>query len=160
MSADSKNELDEIKKEFQSLCLKIIAIKNKKAQDERNNNPHSSKLDCEGCKKKEIIQTWKRSSDQDERNNNPHGSKLDCEGCKKKQIIRTSKGSSDQTSVRDINNKVIRIGNRVRFITKGLHNSTEGTVYKISKNGKRVTSLDDKGMPISRAPYNLQIIRD
>ena len=128
MSTDSKNELDEIKKEFQSLCLKIIAIKNKNAQDERNNNPHSSKLDCEGCKKK--------------------------------QIIRTSKGSSDKTSVRDINNKVIRIGNRVRFITKGLHNSTEGTVYKISKNGKRVTSLDDKGMPISRAPYNLQIICD
>ena len=80
MSADSENELDKIKKEFQSLCLRIIAIKNKKAQDERNNNPHGSKLDCEGCKKKQIIQTSKRTSDQDERNNNPHSSKLDCEG--------------------------------------------------------------------------------
>ena len=145
MSADSDNKVDKLKKELERLCLRISAIKSKKAQDETNNNPHGSKLDCEGYKNKQIMQTSKRSRDQTRR--------------KKPTSEDTSSSSPIHPDVRDINDKVIQIGNRVRFITKGLHNSTEGTVYKISKNGRRVTSWDDKGMPISRVPYNLQIIR-
>ena len=137
MSTDSDNKLGKLKEEFQTLCLRISAIKNKKAQDETNNNPHDSKLDCEGCKNKQMTR-------------------------RKKSTLEDISLSSliNPSNVRDINNKVIRIGDRVHFITKGLHNSTEGTMYKISKNGKRVTSWDNKGMPIPRAPYNLQTIRD
>ena len=59
--------------------------------------------------------------------------------------------------VRDRDGTEILIGDRVRFLTRGLYSSRTGVVYKISRNGERVTSRDERNLSISRAPYNLQI---
>ena len=46
--------------------------------------------------------------------------------------------------VRDVNGTEILIGDKVRFLTRGVYNSWTGTVYKISRNGARVTARDKR----------------
>ena len=60
--------------------------------------------------------------------------------------------------VRDRAGIEILIGDQVRFLTSGKHNSTTGVVYKISNNGTRVTARDSEGRSISRAPHNITVI--
>ena len=60
--------------------------------------------------------------------------------------------------VRDRTGIEILVGDQVRFLTPGKHNSTTGVVYKISSNGARVTARDSEGRSISRAPHNISVI--
>ena len=60
--------------------------------------------------------------------------------------------------VRDRDGTEILIGDRVIFLTRGLYSSRSGTIYKISSNGERVTSRDDRNRSISRAPHNVRVI--
>ena len=57
--------------------------------------------------------------------------------------------------VLDSESTEILIGETVTFITRGWLTSTSGVVYKISRNGTRVTSRDNLRQSISRAPHNL-----
>ena len=59
-------------------------------------------------------------------------------------------------AARDRKGELIVLGDRVRFLTKGLYRSTEGVVTKINK--RRVTARDTSGNAISRAPHNVEII--
>jgi len=61
--------------------------------------------------------------------------------------------------VHDVDNVEIIIGDRVRFVTRGLFNTSSGVVYKITPSGTRVTSRDTLGRSISRAPHNLRVTR-
>ena len=63
-----------------------------------------------------------------------------------------------KSTILDRDHKVIRINDRVFILTKGKYTSTEGTVYKISERGDRVTVRDPNGDSISRAPRNLRVI--
>ena len=60
--------------------------------------------------------------------------------------------------VRDVNGTEILIGDKVRFLTRGVYNSWTGIIYKISNNGARVTARDDRSRSISRAPSNEEVI--
>ena len=59
-------------------------------------------------------------------------------------------------AARDRKGELIVLGDRVRFLTKGLYRSTEGVVTKINK--RRVTARDSSGNAVSRAPHNVEII--
>ena len=59
---------------------------------------------------------------------------------------------------RDRFNKIIVLGDKVRFLTKGLFRSTEGIVTKINK--LRITARDSTGRLINRNPENVEIIED
>ena len=60
--------------------------------------------------------------------------------------------------VRDRDGTEILVGDRVLFLTRGLYSSRSGTVYKISRNGERVTSRDDRNRSKSSAPYNVKVL--
>ena len=60
--------------------------------------------------------------------------------------------------VRDVNGTEILIGDEERFLTRGVYNSWTGTVYKISRNGARVTAKDERSRSISKAPGNLEVL--
>ena len=60
--------------------------------------------------------------------------------------------------VRDVNGTEILIGDEVRFLTRGVYNSWTGIIYKISSNGARVTTRDNRSRFISRAPGNVEVI--
>ena len=60
--------------------------------------------------------------------------------------------------MRDVNGTEILIGDEVRFLTSGVYNSWTGTVYKISRNGARVTAKDERSRSISKAPGNLEVL--
>ena len=62
------------------------------------------------------------------------------------------------TGVKDCDGTPIYIGDKVKFLTKGLHSATEGIVYKISSSKTRVTARDARNFSISRAPKNLKVI--
>ena len=53
----------------------------------------------------------------------------------------------------------IRFGDMVAFLTKGLHNLSEGLVYKICSNKSRITCKDQNNIIISRAPHNTKVIK-
>ena len=61
-------------------------------------------------------------------------------------------------AILDRDRNIIRLHDRVFILTKGKYTSTEGTVYKISKRGDRVTLRDSNGESISRAHRNLRVI--
>lgn len=61
-----------------------------------------------------------------------------------------------QQATKDRHGNLIVLGDRVRFLTKGLYRSTEGIVSKINKT--RITAKDNKGILISRSPYNVEVI--
>ena len=61
-------------------------------------------------------------------------------------------------AILDRDRNIIRLHDRVFILTKGKYTSTEGTVYKISERGDRVTLRDSNGDSISRAPRNLRVI--
>ena len=66
--------------------------------------------------------------------------------------------TGDHLVVRDVNGTEILIGDEIRFLTRGVYNSWTGTVYKISRNGARVTARDERSRSISRAPGNMEVI--
>ena len=74
-----------------------------------------------------------------------------------RQNRRTNQYTHSHPVVRDRDGTEILIGDRVLFLTRGLYSSRTGIVYKISQNGERVTSRDERDRSISRAPYNLRI---
>ena len=59
---------------------------------------------------------------------------------------------------RDRDNRIIHYGDTVVFLTRGLYNSTTGTVYRVSASGNRVTARDHQGRSISRSPRNVRIL--
>ena len=61
-------------------------------------------------------------------------------------------------AILDHDRNIIRINDRLFFLTKGKYTSTEGIVYKISERGYRDTARDSNGNSISRAPRNLRVI--
>ena len=67
------------------------------------------------------------------------------------------RGPPTDPQVFDAEHRLIHIGDQVIFLTRGLYNSTRGTVYKVSRNGARVTSRDLRNRSISRHPRNLTI---
>ena len=71
---------------------------------------------------------------------------------------KTRKHGPGSTGVHDRDGTPICIGDEVIFLTKGLHASKRGVVYKVSSNKLRVTSRDNKDKPISRAPHNLRVV--
>ena len=75
-----------------------------------------------------------------------------------RQDRRTENYNHRHPVVRDSDGTEILIGDRVRFLTRGLFSSRTGIVYKISDSGERVTSRDDRNRPISRAPQNLKVL--
>jgi molybdopterin converting factor small subunit len=66
---------------------------------------------------------------------------------------------SSEIRLYDRDRTPISIGDTVLFFTKGLFNTKEGVVYKLADNRSRVTSKDKKGNSISRAPYNLRVVK-
>ena len=60
--------------------------------------------------------------------------------------------------VRDREGTEILIGDDVRFLTPGVHNSRTGTIYKVSNNGARVTARDNNERSVSRAPHNVTVL--
>ena len=60
--------------------------------------------------------------------------------------------------VRDVNGTEILIGDKVRFLTRGVYNSWTGVINKISSNDARSTARDDRSRSISRAPGNVEVI--
>jgi len=74
-----------------------------------------------------------------------------------RQNRRTPQYVHQHPVVRDRDGTEILIGDTVLFLSRGLFASRSGVVYKISSNGERVTSRDDRNRPISRAPYNLRV---
>ena len=69
------------------------------------------------------------------------------------------KEKSSDTGFYDRDGIPINIGDTVVFLTKGLFNTKEGVVYKLAENKSRVTSKDKRGNSISRAPYNLRVVK-
>ena len=65
---------------------------------------------------------------------------------------------SNHPKARDRDNRIICIDDRDDFLTTGKFNSSQGMVYKISRNGDSVTSRDSLNYPISRAPDILRVI--
>lgn len=70
---------------------------------------------------------------------------------KKAQLPYTTK------TVRDRKHRIIRVGDKVRFLSTGKFNSTEGIVKSIGK--AFVFSIDSQKRRISRAPHNLLVIQ-
>ena len=68
------------------------------------------------------------------------------------------RGPPTNPLVHDRERNDIHIGDRVIFLTRGLYNSTTGTVYNVSRIGSRVTARDDSDRSISRRPGNVRII--
>ena len=60
------------------------------------------------------------------------------------------------TPLEDAKGHRIRIGDKVKFLKKGLYRSTQGIVYKYSKH--TVTTRDAQGQSITRKPCNVEII--
>ena len=71
---------------------------------------------------------------------------------------KTRRHGPRSTGVHDRDGTPICIGDEVIFLTKGLHTSKRGVVYKVSSNKSRVTSRDNKDKSISRAPHNLRVV--
>ena len=63
-----------------------------------------------------------------------------------------------RNGAKDRDGTPIRIGDRVRFLTKGAYSSTEGIVNRFSRNFVRVFALDSDGFEIPRAPKNVRVI--
>ena len=61
---------------------------------------------------------------------------------------------------RDRDGIEIRIGHRVRFLTKGVYPSTEGVVNRFSRNSAQVFALDCEGIEVPRAPKNVRVLSD
>ena len=60
------------------------------------------------------------------------------------------------TGHKDRNGSEIYIGDKVKFVTSGKYDSSQGTVSGYSK--KRVLSTDYKGREIPRAPHNILVV--
>ena len=71
--------------------------------------------------------------------------------------LRTRRYGPKGTGVQDRDGAPICFGDTVYFLTRGLHNSKEGVVYKVAKNGSRITAKDSKGNSVSRAPHNVRV---
>ena len=60
--------------------------------------------------------------------------------------------------VRDRNGTEILIGDKVRFLTCGVHNSKISVVYKVSNNRARVMARNNNKRSVSRAPHNIIVL--
>ena len=58
----------------------------------------------------------------------------------------------------DRNGNEIRIGHKIKFLTKGKFKATQGTVTRFSKNNVRVFAASEDGTEIPRAPRNVRIL--
>ena len=65
---------------------------------------------------------------------------------------------TESPSATDRDGRTICIGDRIRFLTKGKFNSTEGVVSRFSKLNERVFAIDSDGQEIPRAPRNVRLI--
>ena len=69
----------------------------------------------------------------------------------------TQRSAPTFLGVFDIDGKENHTGDTVGFLSKGHFKSKQGTVYKVSKKRRRITSMDNEGRNISRAPENIRI---
>ena len=73
--------------------------------------------------------------------------------------LRIQQRRAKETGTRDRDGTPILFGDTVTFLTKGLYESCEGTIYKVAKNKSRITAKDAKGNSISRPPNNVRVVR-
>ena len=67
-----------------------------------------------------------------------------------------SRSLKSKRIVKDCNNTIIEVGDRVEFLTSGKYSSTEGIVKTIGKTF--VFAIDSDKRSIARAPHNLKIV--
>ena len=65
------------------------------------------------------------------------------------------KATTHRTTYRD--GRLLCIGDRVTFLTKGRFKSKEGIVSLFSRNEERVFAIDHSGNEIPRAPHNIRV---
>jgi hypothetical protein len=70
------------------------------------------------------------------------------------KCIKTTEPTNN--TAKDAKGKVLKVGQKVRFITKGKYTSTEGVVKTIKET--RVISIDSRKNKIVRAHRNVEII--
>jgi hypothetical protein len=78
-----------------------------------------------------------------------------------KQCIKSKPSVNTQvrqtkTTAKDAKGRVLEVGQKVRFVTKGKYKSTEGIIETIKET--RVVSIDNKKNKIVRAHQNVEII--
>ena len=69
---------------------------------------------------------------------------------------KEAKTSYNNTTPRDAKGKVLKVGQQVKFVTKGKYHSTEGTVETIKPT--RVISVDNNKNKIVRSHKNVEVI--
>ena len=74
--------------------------------------------------------------------------------------VPTNRCPTPDLCPRDRDGVEIRIGHRVRFLTKGVYPSTEGVVNRFSRNSAQVFALDCEGIEVPRAPKNVRVLSD
>ena len=74
--------------------------------------------------------------------------------------VPTNRRPTPDLCPRDRDGIEIRIGHRVRFLTKGVYPSTEGVVNRFSRNSAQVFALDCEGIEVPRAPKNVRVLSD
>ena len=62
------------------------------------------------------------------------------------------------SSVLDRDGSIIKVGSKVKFLTKGRFSTTGGIVTRFSRRNERVFTRDCNGNEISRAPHNLRVV--
>ena len=71
---------------------------------------------------------------------------------------RAVAGGDSQERYFDCDGNILTIGDRVRFLTKGIFRSRYGTIVKFGK--KRASCVDDTGIPTNRAYKNIRLITE
>ena len=82
--------------------------------------------------------------------------KKDLKQCIKSKSPANFPNKQTNNTARDANGKVLEIGQKVKFVTKGKYNSTEGIIETIKKT--RVVSVDNRKNKIVRAHQNVEIV--
>ena len=58
----------------------------------------------------------------------------------------------------DVDGEEIHTGDTIEYLTEGKFYSKQGTVVKVSAQKRKITSVDNGGRNISRAPDNLRVV--
>jgi hypothetical protein len=82
----------------------------------------------------------------------------DLNKCIKDKQIPNDQTKQSQIGARDAKGRILKIGQKVRFITKGKYKSTEGFIETIKET--RVISIDNRKNKIVRAHQNVEVISE
>ena len=76
------------------------------------------------------------------------------------QLNEVSSADADATACPlDRDGNKLKVGQEIKFLTRGKFSSTRGTVTRFSRNNIRVFAIDSKEVEVSRAPRNVRIIK-